>query len=633
MANKIMAAVTLSIVLVMGVEILFRFYFGTRDRLVLMETMNADLVASTYSGIRYPMSVGDSAAVERVLADVRLKMEGVEVFICDDGQQIIWSTHTEKIHTIMEDSIASAALLNALRETLQTGELSRASFEDELEGERYLVTIRPILNDKDCFHCHGSAKKIIGGMVIRTNAEVTLKAVAAARDRTIVITIFGIAAIIILINLLIGKFVRRPVTRLADNAKKFADGDMSVVVEVTTNDEIGLLANTFNYMVMRIASFSKKLEQEVEKKTILLNERNMLIGCLDRANKQLRDLDLLKSKFLANMSHELRTPMNSVIGYTDLLLDGVDGPISEEQRNSLQRITTNARHLLNLINDILDLARIEAGKAELDVRGFSLRELAISIRPIFEPLVAQKGLSLNVECPEDMPVVYGDMDKMRQVLVNLVGNAIKFTETGHVIVRCGISRRGVKPGEPPIFAEVCVEDTGIGIKEGDLAKVFDKFVQADLSTVRQYEGTGLGLSIAKQLVAMHKGVIWATSQYGKGSRFYVLIPLRADMLACPSKPVVELAMADGLATACNVPAERFLQHPQLGGKPTTCWEYIHCGETGCPAYGSDETRCWLILGTHCKGIGIAAYPEKAKCCRGCEVIWTLVLGGPVSSEG
>jgi signal transduction histidine kinase len=626
LGNKIMAAVTVSILLVMGVEIVLRIYFGTRDRVELVETLNDDLVASTYSGIRYPMSVGDSEAVEKVLADMRLKMSGVEVFICDDDQQIIWSTHRDKIQTKVADSISSKPLLEALAITLSAGVSPGKSLEEEVAGERHLITIKPIFNQKDCIHCHGAGKEIIGGMVIRTNAEKSFKAVAAARDRTIFITFVGILAIIIFINFLIGKFVRRRVKHLVDTTRRFAEGDMDVSVEVKTSDEIGVLGNTFNYMVRRIASFSKELEHEVEKKTSLLNERNVLLDRLNRANNQLREFDQIKSKFLANMSHELRTPMNSIIGYTDLLVDEVDGPINEEQRNSLLRITTNARHLMKLINDILDLSRIEAGKVELEVTSFTLQELLESLLPIFQPLVSRKGLTLDVDLADDLPPAYGDIDKIKQVLVNLIGNAIKFTEQGGVMIRGRISARGIKPGEEPIFIEVCVEDTGIGIREEDLDKVFNKFEQADLSTMRQqYEGTGLGLSIVKQLVAMHMGLIWVESEVGRGSKFCFTIPIREDILSSPARPVVELTMADAMADYFKMPVEAFLREPHYGGKSIRCWEYIHCGETGCPAYRAEESRCWLILGTHCEGLRIAAYPEKKDFCKGCEVIRKLVL--------
>jgi signal transduction histidine kinase len=627
-ANKIMAAVIISISLVMVLEIILRIYFGTRDRLELMRVLNVDLAQSTYAGIKYPMSVGDSDAVKKVLSAVRTKMEDVEVFICDFNQEIIWSTHMERERTRIEEWIGDRGILTALGEILQSGDVSEQSFHTELHGARHLVTIQPILNQQDCYHCHGSSRKVIGGMIIGTDVQKTYATVIAARNRTIFISIIGISALIALIYVMFNKFVRRPLKNLAESAKRFAEGEPPVLVDVKTEDEIGVLGSSFNYMVQRISAFSKELEEEVATKTGLLNERTKLVSLLERANSQLRELDRLKSTFLANMSHELRTPMNSIIGYSDLLLDGVDGPLNEDQKESLKKVLRNADHLLKLINDILDLSKIESGKTVLEPMWFNLKELVQSLIPFFEPMITRKGLNLDVDFDEKLPLVYADVDKIKHILMNLISNAVKFTTEGGVVVSAKPSNRGVQSGEAPIFAEVCVQDTGIGIKNEEIDKIFSKFVQADLSTVRQQDGkgTGLGLSIARGLVALHKGMIWATSEFGKGSQFYFTVPLKKEILDVPAKPVTEERVADALAQYFGRPVETFLQEPQYAGRKTRCWEYVHCGEPSCPAYGSEETRCWLVLGTHCAGLRIAAYPEKVDFCKSCEVVQRLVLG-------
>ena len=170
-----------------------------------------------------------------------------------------------------------------------------------------------------------------------------------------------------------------------------------------------------------------------------------------------------------------------------------------------------------------------------------------------------------------------------------------------------------------------MEDTGIGIKEEDIGRIFDKFVQVDLTTIRQYEGTGLGLSIARGLVSLHKGMIWVTSKYGEGSKFCFTLPLKKEILEKPAEPVVEPRMAEALADYFGMPVETFLKEPEYAGKPIRCWEYVRCGQPNCPAYGGKESRCWLVLGTHCAGMKIAAYPEKVDFCKGCEVIKGLML--------
>jgi signal transduction histidine kinase/CheY-like chemotaxis protein len=625
LANEIMLAIVIIIVLIMSAEIYVRIYFGTRDRLELMTMLAKEVAASTYAGIKSPMWVGDKEGVKRHLLDLREKTKEVEVFICDFDQEIIYSTHVDKVKTKVADSISNKKALQSLNEILKTGVEPPKSFEDTVSGKRFLVTIYPILNQTDCYHCHGSSRKVLGSMIIRVGAERVHSTVVAQLNRTIVVTAFGLSIAITLIYLMVNKLVRRPVESLAEKAKRFAEGDMSVSVDVKTEDEIGILGKTFNYMVESVSATSKKLELEVTRKTTLLNERTQLLSLLERANRELRELDKLKSTFLANMSHELRTPMNAIIGYTDLLIDGVDGLINEEQEKSLKKVAANARHLLQLINDVLDVSKIESGKIELQINEINLKLLIESIIPTFEPMVKQKGLTLTINLDENLSPAYGDEDKVKQILINLLSNAIKFTHQGGITISAIPSKRGIKPGEPPLFIEICVEDTGIGIKDEDIGKIFDKFTQVDVSAIRQYEGTGLGLSIARGLVALHKGLIWVTSKYGQGSKFCFTLPLKKEILEKTAEPVIEPRMAEGLAEYFGKPVETFLKEPQYAGKPIRCWEYIRCGQPSCPAYGSKDFRCWLTLGTHCAGMKIAAYPEKVDFCKGCEVIRNLIL--------
>ncbi|MBM4136753.1 MAG: hypothetical protein FJ241_07975 [Nitrospira sp.] len=295
------------------------------------------------------------------------------------------------------------------------------------------------------------------------------------------------------------------------------------------NTSIRFLVATLTLFFIWVYRSYLKISQDKEELASSVAERTHLIEQLERDKMELKELDKLKSAFLANVSHELRTPMNSIIGYTELLLDRVDGPINEDQEKSLKKVTVNARHLLQLINAILDISRIESGKIKLEPMELDLKWLTESVIPTFEPLIKQKGLTLTINIDENLPLIYGDEARIKQILTNLLSNAIKFTLKGGITISAKPSERGIKPGELPIFTEVCVEDTGIGIKEEDIGKIFDKFTQVDVSTVRQYEGAGLGLSITSGLVALHKGVIWVTSKYGEGSKFCFTLPLKKEV--------------------------------------------------------------------------------------------------------
>ena len=624
LGNEILAVIIITIVFVLGVEIVVRLYYGTKDRTEIMEMYASELASSIHSSFKYPMSVGDSDGVARQLSGIREKIGDVEVHVCDFNKEVVYSTHRDAIKTTLSASLYSKAFIRNLDEVLAKGGPQKM-FLDEIRGGRYLFILHPLLNETDCYHCHGSSRTVLGSMILKVDANRTYAQVSAARNRTILLGVFSISAMIAIIYAMLTKLIRRPVEDLAEKAKRFAEGDMSVSVDVTAKNEIGVLGITFNYMVDSISSFSRKLEREVTRKTNLLNERTELLTLLERANRELRELDKLKSTFLANMSHELRTPMNAIIGYTELLLDGVDGPINEEQEKSLHKVVSNAKHLLQLINDVLDISKIESGKIELHPREVDLKWVIESVLPTFEPVIRQKGLSIRLDFDKSLPPIFADEDKVAQILINLLSNAVKFTSKGGIVITARPSDKGIKAGEPPLFVEICVEDTGMGIKEEDISKLFDKFSQLDVSSTRQYEGTGLGLSIARGLVVLHKGVIWVTSEYGNGSRFFFTLPARSEVLEKSAKPEIETLMAEGLSSYFNTAAGTFMKGPRYAGNLIRCWEYFHCGQTSCPAHSSEESRCWLIIGTHCKGTKVASYPEKIEFCKGCEIIERLLL--------
>jgi len=433
------------------------------------------------------------------------------------------------------------------------------------------------------------------------------------------------------------KYLESRATNLLSVLSQVSDGNLSVRVEFSDNSEVmGKIGEHINEtldnlekMYEQISSFSRKMEHEVARRTMMLRSRTLL---LERANRDLQELDRLKSSFLANMSHELRTPMNSILGYTELLLDRVDGEINTEQENSLLKVENNAKHLMELINDILDMSKIESGKIEFDIQKSDIKKLCESFAGFFQPAIQTKGLFFAFDFADNLPPVYIDEEKVRQIFNNLIANAIKFTERGGITIHAQSSTLGITAGDKPLFVEICVEDTGIGIEKENIRTLFDKFSQINVSTSRQYEGTGLGLSIARGLVVLHKGVIWVESTYGKGSKFCFTLPCQKNVLENSEEPIIELSMAETLADYFDKPVETFLKEPNYAGKPVKCWEYTHCGQTSCPAYGNKERRCWLICGVHCKGVKVAKFPEKMEYCKTCEIIENLVIDEYQSSS-
>jgi signal transduction histidine kinase/HAMP domain-containing protein len=226
-----------------------------------------------------------------------------------------------------------------------------------------------------------------------------------------------------------------------------------------------------------------------------------------------------KSEFLANMSHELRTPLNAILGYTELILDKIYGDVPENIQEVLERVEKNGRHLLGLINDVLDLSKIEAGQLVLSLDDYSMKEVVHTVFTAVESLAAEKNLELKVSVSPEVTHGMGDQQRISQVFLNLVGNAIKFTEAGEVRIEARASN--------DTFV-VSVSDTGPGLSEADQQRIFEEFHQVDGSSTRKKGGTGLGLSIAKRIVEMHGGRIWVESTVGKGSTFWFTLPVRVE---------------------------------------------------------------------------------------------------------
>jgi signal transduction histidine kinase len=258
---------------------------------------------------------------------------------------------------------------------------------------------------------------------------------------------------------------------------------------------------------------------------VIAIENVRLFDEIQDKSRQLEEASQHKSQFLANMSHELRTPLNAILGYTELMADGAYGEPSEKMLGILKRLEANGKHLLGLINDVLDLSKIEAGQLELELSDYCIQDIAQTVRSTLEPLAADKKLAFKVEVAPQLPSGRGDGRRLTQVLINLVGNAIKFTDAGEVAIKA-VANNG--------SFHVSVRDTGPGISSADQARLFQEFQQADNAITRKKGGTGLGLAISKRIIEMHGGRIWVESQIGQGSTFAFTLPVVVERQVEPA---------------------------------------------------------------------------------------------------
>ena len=357
-----------------------------------------------------------------------------------------------------------------------------------------------------------SIDALVSQMVQQENARMVglRDGLRAARERSLVV--LGAFAAFSVLLALAGGFVIswmliRPLSAAHRLLHELSSGRFGGTVKVANRDELGELA-------VQLSATSRELAR-------LDAEQRSAAQELAALNAKLQQASVAKSEFLANMSHELRTPLNAILGFTEMLTDGLYGPVPADFREPLADVQTNGRHLLRLINDVLDLSKIEAGRMELSLGEYSAEEVANTVRASLRSLAEEKGLEFRVEVDSGLPeIMLGDAKRITQCLLNLAGNALKFTKRGRVTIR--VAREGDS-------VHYSVSDTGIGIPPDQLQAVFTEFRQLDATVTREFGGSGLGLSITKKFVEMHGGRIWVESRLHEGSTFHFTIPLKSEM--------------------------------------------------------------------------------------------------------
>jgi signal transduction histidine kinase len=315
-------------------------------------------------------------------------------------------------------------------------------------------------------------------------------------------------------SVLLARRLVRPIEAIQAAAAKIGSGALDQRIEIETNDELGALAEQFNRMAAQLQESYASLERKVEERT---RELALTLSELDSKSRELEAASRHKSEFLANMSHELRTPLNAIIGFSQVLRERMFGEVNEKQEEYLDDILSSGNHLLSLINDVLDLSKVEAGQVELDVAPFSLRAALERGVAMVRERATTDGVRVTLTSGPDVDLVEGDERRIRQVIFNLLSNAVKFTPAGGAV---DVSAAQVN-GE----VRVSVADTGPGVALEDRERIFEEFQQTEAGST-QREGTGLGLALSKRLVELHGGRIWVDSEVKRGSTFVFTLPAR-----------------------------------------------------------------------------------------------------------
>jgi len=388
-------------------------------------------------------------------------------------------------------------------------------------GFRYA---RPVfLRHESCQQCHVVSQQ--GGLtksglqpfgIVAVDIPSRIDSNQLLRNRLFILTagfLAGTLAIVVF-YLITTRLILQPVRVLQETAEKVSQGDLNIRSDINTGDEFQQLSETFNTMLAN-------LKQGADQLRSINKSLDLKLGQLAETNVALYESNRLKSEFLANVSHELRTPLNSILGFADLLRDTLVGGPDSKSARYVNNICQSGKNLLDLINDLLDLAKIEAGRMEIRSEPLSLPDLFEGLANILKPLLEQKGLALKTAVDADVPIIRSDPGKLQQILYNFLSNAIKFSPQGESIL---VSAQ--RHGEEQV--QISVTDYGPGISQSKQQMIFEKFRQVDASVTRTHGGTGLGLAISKELAGLLNGSIGIRSEEGKGATFWVIIPLQIE---------------------------------------------------------------------------------------------------------
>lgn len=429
--------------------------------------------------------------------------------------------------------------LAALYRFKEDPELKEFWATDTIDGKKVFRYLTPMKIEDSCLACHGQPKGELdisghlkegyqvgdlgGAMSLVMPMDIFRQNIKINAIGNAVFSLILIAVCIVSIYFLVTRLVTSSLGILEKAVAQVGTGHWNIdLSNIKARGEIKRLTNHFLTMAGQLRDLYNNLEQKVENRTMELEEANKILiqhqNELEKANLKLVDANNYKSEFLAIMSHELRTPLTSIIAFAEIMLYDLH-PDEEQERRYLEEIRTNSQILLGIINNILDMAKIEAGKTEIILETMDIADVFTIVEGVIMPLARTKNIQLTFTISPEVPLIKADPDKIRRVIENLVGNAVKFTDIGgivDVLADFGKNTREVL---------IKVSDTGIGIREEDQKFIFERFTQTDSSISRKYGGTGLGLALAKELVELHQGWIKVSSVLNHGTTFTIGLPI------------------------------------------------------------------------------------------------------------
>ncbi len=541
---KIIAYISLVVILTATVLGWFLISRETERLASQLEEKGKVFARNVASASEYGVLTGDERIFKNIIDGLMREKDVAYCIIYDSAGRPLANTPTLP-HEIPGVSPSAAYKVN--ENALKTDETLTQAFTKDIRKTPVYDIAEPIVTHKardlsgeelmfglDESRPQSVITEKIGVARIGISLDSMNKAIEETRLTTLQVTVLVILFAIIGATIFLVRLIVDPVQQLVAATERVAYGDLDKPVEISTNDEIGELGFSFNKMTKdlkryrtEIEKHSRTLEQTVHERTKALRLMNEE---LYKTNYELEKVSEHKSQFLANMSHELRTPLNAIIGFSEILFDQSFGELNEKQSSYAENVVVSGKHLLQLINEILDLAKIESGKMNLQLETFSVASAISEIMDLARGLAVKKEISIRQHLSPTLISLTADRNKFKQIFYNLISNAIKFTPSGGLIEVTTdiVGDFELADDENPVLkrnAEFCVKDSGIGIDKADQERIFQEFQQVDGSYSREHEGTGLGLALTRKLVELHGGSIWLESEKDKGSTFYFTIPL------------------------------------------------------------------------------------------------------------